>query len=801
MEDGLPNNVIKGIVEDHSGHLWLTTNKGISRYDIDDQLFWNYDVSDGLQSNEFVRNSIFKSKKGKIFAGGVNGFNVFHPDSLKANLFEPPIVITDFKIFNRPVEIGVEKSPLKKHISETKQLVLSHHHSVISFEFAALNYISSKKNQYAYLLEGFENDWNFVGTQRTATYTNLDPGEYIFRVKGSNNDGTWNEQGTSIHIIVEPPFWKTWWAYSAYMLFFIGIVIMIARHFIGRERLKNALKLEHIELEKMYELDHMKSRFFTNVSHEFRTPITLITGPLEPIIANDQLNPKIKKNLQLIYRNARRLLRMTNQLMDFHKIEAGELLLELSQGDIIQFVRETALSFKDYAQAHQIDFTIKTNIDNHNAWFDPDKLDKIIYNLLSNAFKFTPDAGNITVSTRIKSSLEKDRNHSTNKINESSEFIEIVVSDNGIGIPENKLKHIFNRFYQFDDQTKYKYQGSGVGLALVSELLNLYHGKIDVKSSEGKGSTFTVQIPLDAHYLENNQLVSEFVGKQVDHPDLMDDDTQDLTTSLSHRQVGESQQTDETEGKNLPAILVIDDDSDIRIFIRDDFNPDFRLYNAENGLVGYQKAVEVIPDLIICDIMMPVMDGTEVCLKLKSDERTSHIPIILLTARSSDEHRIRGLKIGADAFVTKPFNMGVLRAQVINLLNSRTNLKQKFSTDYLIGQKEITASNIDKQFLNRAVEIVKQRINDPDLNADMLSKRIGMSRMQLYRKFRGLTDQTVHEFIRSIRLKVASQLLLKKRVTVTEVAFEVGFKDLTYFARCFRQQFGVSPSAYMSQQK
>ncbi|MBN2011865.1 response regulator [candidate division KSB1 bacterium] len=800
-ENGLPSNAIKGIVEDDHGNLWLSTNNGISRFDPKANTFKNFDVSDGLQGNEFYWHSIFKTSDGEIFVGGVNGFNVFHPDSIHSNPYVPPVVITDFRLFNKPVKINAPGSPLSRSISQTDHITLTYKQSVFSFDFTALNFISPMKNQYAYMLEGFEPNWNYVGTQRNATYTNLDAGDYTFRVKGSNNDGVWNEKGTFINITVEPPFWKTWWAYLLYVLSGLSIIYMIMRHFIGRERLKNALKLEHLELEKMYELDQMKSRFFTNVSHEFRTPITLIMGPLEPIISNNMIHPNVKKKLQLIYRNARRLLRMTNQLMDFHKIEAGELLLELSQGNIIQFVRETTLSFKDYARAHKIDFSIESDMENYFAWFDPDKVDKIIYNLLSNAFKFTQDGGRIKVYIGILPKEDVNESLYETTENLAEQYIQIMIRDNGAGIPGYKLEHIFNRFYQADDDTRHKYQGSGVGLALVYELINLYRGNIHVDSTEGEGSTFTVELPLDINYLEKHQLVREFIGKPLDHPDLFEDDVLETAISLAAPPVIEESDNDAAGTKSLPSILVIDDDQDIRSFIYDDFNTQFRLYEAQNGLIGYQKAIEFIPDVIITDIMMPVMNGTELCAKLKSDERTSHIPVILLTARSSDEHRIRGLQYGADAYITKPFNMEVLKAHIDNLLSSRKKLKERYSAAFLVGDNNFNSENIDEKFLNRAVNIVKEHLPDPNFNADMLSKQIGMSRMQLYRKFRGLTDQTVHEFIRSIRLKAAAQLLLKKRVTVTEVAYEVGFNDLTYFARCFRQQFGVSPSQYMSQEK
>ena len=801
IEDGLPSNSIKGIIEGNDSNIWLTTNNGISCLNPASNTFKNYDISDGLQGNEFYWHSIYKSPDGQIYAGGINGFNSFYPDSIGDNPFVPPIVITEFRIFNKPMQVNTPDSPLKKNISLTKEMTLTYKQSVISFEFTSLNYISPMKNQYAYILEGFEDNWNYVGSKRTATYTNLDAGEYIFRVKGSNNDGVWNEIGASIKIIVEPPFWKTWWAYTLYVLFVASIIIIIVRQLIIREQLKNALKLEHLELEKMNEIDQLKSRFFTNVSHEFRTPITLIMSPLEPIISDEEVHPRIKKKLQVIYRNANRLLRMTNELMDFHKIEAGEYLLELSHRDIIQFVHETAALFNDYARAHKIQFSMQSETENYEAWFDSDKLDKIIYNLLSNAFKFTKSGGRINVHTSIIDS-EKPFNVLSNKDYDRAEkYIQIKVHDNGLGIPANKLDHIFNRFYQAEINIKHEYPGSGVGLALVYEFINLYHGKINVDSKENEGSVFTIEIPLDIDFLEKHQLVRKYFRNPIEHPDLFEEKFTEMSVLLSEPFPNTALEDCKEDTITLPSILIIDDDPELISFIKEDFQTRFRVYEALEGKAGYQKAIELIPDIIISDIVMPELEGTELCRMLKKDERTSHIPIILLTAKSSDEYRIKGFEIGADSYITKPFNLSVLRVQVSNLLEIRKKLKEKFSINYFIDDSKLTSGNPDELFLSKAAEIIKKHLHNPDFNADVLSKEIGMSRMQLYRKFRALTDQTVHEFIKRIRLQVAAQLLLKKRVTVTEVAFDVGFKDLTYFARCFRQQFGVSPSQYITKRK
>lgn len=787
--NGLPDDEIKCIIEDKDGILWLSTNMGISRFDTKSETFKNYDVSDGLQGNEFNARSGIKTADGEIIFGGNNGFNIFLPDNLKTNTYIPPVVITDFKIFNKPVQIGGKDSPLQKHISATQSLILSYRDAVFSFEFAALNFISPEKNQYAYMMQGFESNWNYVKSTRTATYTNLDPGDYVFRLKASNNDGLWNEAGVSLKIKIEPPFWKTWWAYLIEALLAMAIIGFVLNYFISRQRLRNALKMEQLELEKMYELDQMKTQFFANISHEFHSPLTLILSPLEKLIKPPQTDDKTQNSLRLIHHNAQRLQRMTNQLKDFQKIETGDLHLSLSRGNVIHFIEEIVHSFQDYAIDHQIRFQFKAERDDVIAWFDADKLDKIIYNLLSNAFKFTPDGGEITVAVSILSSdmlteLEKKKDR-------AARYVEINVQDSGIGISSDKIEHIFKRYYRVEDDGQH-YEGSGIGLAFVYELVKLYGGEISVSSEEGKGAKFTVQIPIDEHYLEENQLVGEFniVPGHI--------------SAGRAGSVSESEEFDDLEIakqkipiKDIPIILTVEDDKEIRDYIKNALESRYRVFCAENGQDGFKKAVKIIPDLIICDIKMPIVSGTELCKMLRENEKTSHIPIILLTAYSENEYKINGLSKGADAYLTKPFNIDVLEAQISNLLESRRKLRVKFSRKVHLEPQKVTIEDIDEKFLKLVMETIEKHISDDKFNAEMLSKKVGMSRMQLYRKLRGLTNQTVHEFIRNIRLKRAVQLLEQKRMTITEVAYEVGFNDLTYFARCFRKQYQKSPSEYI----
>jgi len=790
--DGLANNEIKCILEDEDGILWLSTNKGISQFDTKSGKSKNYDVSDGLQGNEFNIRSGLKTAESEIVFGGNNGFNVFRSAKLEENLSIPPVIITDFRIFNKPISVGGADSILQKHISETDKITLSYRHVVFSFDFAALNYISPEKNHYAYIMKGFESDWNYVGSNRTATYTNLDPGDYVFTVKASNNDGIWNEEGDSVKIRIEPPFWRTWWAYLIESLLLIVTIAFVANYFISRQRLRNALRLEHIELEKMYELDQMKTQFFSNISHEFHSPMTLILSPLEKLITSQLIHKKVKNSLKLIHRNVQRLHHMTNQLRDFQKLETGELQLRLYRGDIIHFISEIVNSFHEYAIDHHIRFQFNAEPDYALEWFDPDKVDKIIYNLLSNAFKFTPDGGEITVSASIISSEKIVKSIKTE--DKADRYIEISFKDNGIGIPEDEIEHIFERFYHIEEHKVSGYEGSGIGLAFVYELIKIYQGNISVSSSEGQGSQFTIQIPVDEQYLEEQQVVREFnISENFGYA------SWDLPGAASKEFDDTKTQIEEKAVKNFPIILIVEDDKEIRDYIKNSLRLKYRIISAQDGQEGIKKAKKIIPDIIISDIKMPEVSGIQLCNQLKEEEKTSHVPIVLLTGFTSHEVKIEGLRKGADAYLSKPFNIDELEAQIVNLLESRKKLSERYSRIIYRDDKKIVVNDIDEKFLKNVLETVEKHLSDGDFNAENLSKIVGMSRMQLYRKLRGLTNQTVHEFIRGIRLKRAVQILKEKRMTITEVAYEVGFNDLTYFARCFRQQYKKSPSEFISE--
>lgn len=761
-EHGLPSNFITAIIGDHHQNIWISTLGGLTRFDIKTRRFRAYESISPPPEGQFHLNAVLYTRRGELCFGTTAGFLMFHPNGIRENPFPPPIVLTDFKIFNQSVSIG-KQSVLKSHISETEKLVLPYWASVFSFDFAALNFTHPEKNQYAYKMEGFESKWNFVGNQHHATYTNLGPGHYVFRVKAANNDGVWNEEGISLPIYITPPFWKTWIAFALYGGIALGTFYLIMRYRLRQQKLRHDLEMEHVKFEKLLEADKIKTHFLTNISHELRTPIMLILGPLEHLLKN-HLEPPLKSTIEITLRNAQRLMRLLNQFIAFTSLETPEIKFKPVQKDIVQFVREIYLSFQEYARLQPIDFQFQTNIPYGLTWFDPDILDKILYNLLSNAFKFTPEKGKITLS--LQYTQEKNKEHT----------ITLQVEDTGIGIPKDQLDRIFDPYYQVDQPQKTKFKGLGLGLYITRELAELHQGSISVKSTEGKGTLFSFQFPVDEMILEK--------------PNTLPKEKALVTHSEFSPHTGEE--------SSFSTLLFIDDDPDLHRYIHLVFDPHYKVLSAFDGKEGLEKAIALVPDLIISDVEMPEINGYELCEKIKGNEKTSHIPVLLLTVHSQLDQKIKGIQIGADDYLAKPFEVEELKARVSNLLESRRKMREYFVRQVLLEPKDTSVLSLDEKFLLRTKQVVENRLSDWKLNADALSHELGISRTQLYRKLRSLTGQTVHEFIRTIRIKRAAQLLEKRKMKISEIAYAVGFNDLNYFSRCFRKQFGKSPSEYMA---
>ncbi len=773
--DGLSNDVIYGILEDQYNNLWISTNNGLCCFNANTKQFTNkFTASDGLQSNQFNYHAYCKTSDGYMVFGGINGFNVFNPGLIKKNRFKPQVVITELKLFNKTITPTSPNSVLKKHISYTKEIELEYNQSVVSFGFVALNYIQSQKNQYAYRLTGFEENWNYVGNKRTATYTNLDPGKYVFQVRASNNDGVWNNQGTSLFIRVLPPFWQTWWFRAIIAIVVIILFMFMKKSIEGRATLKNQLTIARFRSEKNKEIEQLKLQFFSNISHEFRTPLTLITGPLEKMLQNKNVDKETHQQYTLMHRNAKRLLRLINQLLDLTKVETGDMKLSVSNGNITKHIQNIIDAFNFRATKNNITYTCNMPQKSINGYFDADKLEKIIYNLLSNAFKFTPENGRITVT--VQQNEQKTMRH-----------INIIVSDTGIGIKPEHQKRIFERFYQVDAAKQMKH-GTGIGLALTYRLVKIHHGSITLESQWNKGTTFVINIPVDRDAYTRDECIIATQTPDAEITNIMEQELDEPEQTITYRRNNKQQQI----------ILIIEDNRDVRFYIHSNLGNEYQIVEAQHGVEGWERAIQYIPDLIISDIMMPNMNGIELVKRLKADERTSHIPVILLTARSTNEDRKKGYTFGADDYITKPFSIDELQIRIKNLIKNTIRLQKYYSRQITLEptNKEITSP--DELFLRKALQIVEQNIDDPDFGIEKFCLEVGVSRMQLYRKLRALTNQTVKEFIREIRLKRAAQLLLKKQFTVSEIAYKVGFKEISYFRKCFKNQFGLSPTQYIA---
>lgn len=774
--DGLPHSTILTI-EEADGKLWLSTPNGISCATITTEAgvlkahFRNYDDADGLQGKQFNENASLKTKNGELIFGGANGFNIFRPEQLSLNSHLPAVVMTDFQLFSKsvkPGEIIDNRVILTKSILQLPHIVLPPGQNVFAIEFAALNFIHPEKNEYQYLLEGFQDQWLKVDNKlRKVSFTNLDPGDYIFKVKASNNDGIWNDQATSLKITVLPPFWKTKAAFALYVVFVLTALLITRKLIQQRERMKFSIQQERQEVMRMHELDMMKIKFFTNVSHEFRTPLTLIITPIEKLL-KQATGEDQKRQFELIQRNGKRLLNLVNQLLDFRKMEVQEIKFNPSEGDILKFIRETVSSFSDLSEKKNIQLHFQSNVDSLETIFDQDKLEKILFNLLSNAFKFTQEPGSVSVSVEVSSS--------------SARQIEIRVRDTGIGIPVDKQEKIFERFFQNDLPTSMVNQGSGIGLSITHEFVRIHGGTIRVESEVGKGSCFIVVLPVQPINEKIQAPVNEMLSEAVQESEVVNDSFSEESTTLTE--------------KGKPVLLLVEDNEDFRFYLKDNLKLNYTILEAKDGQEGFRKAISEFPDLIVSDVMMPVMNGIDLCKKIKSDQRLSHIPVILLTARSSEEQRLEGFETGADEYINKPFNFEILESRIRNLIAQREKLHKVLSRQMGIKSSELTITSLDEKFIQNAVKCVEEHISEPEFSVEDLSHELGISRAHFYKKIMALTGKSPLEFIRTIRLQHAAQLLEKSQLTVAEVAYQVGFNNPKYFARYFKDAYHVLPSAY-----
>ncbi|HDQ45619.1 MAG TPA: hybrid sensor histidine kinase/response regulator [bacterium] len=786
VKDGLASNRIASIMEDEKGFIWVGTNKGISKLDPSSHRAVSFDARDGLVGDDFTR-GVIRTRSNELAFGGKSGFTLFSPDSIQTCSYVPPVVLTDFQIFNRSVPLhSIRRKRVADLWPDSLAIELSHRQNIFSFEFSALDFTAPEKNQYRYMLEGFDREWRQTDAyRRFVTYTNLSAGDYVFRVQGSNSDGIWNEKGLSLGLKIHPPLWRTRWALFFYAAVLVSILCLLRQLILYREKIKTEILLERQEAKRIHELDEMKLRFFTNVSHEFRTPVTLIIGLLERLMRSKGSFHKkdMAGNYQIMLRNARRLLRLINQIMDIRKLESGGLRLELKKHDIIHFLRTIFASFVHQAEQRSIRYHFSANPEKLSVWFDPDKVDKIMYNMLSNAFKFTRDQGEIRVAVAIAPGNGSDENppDAGPDSDGNHRFLEIRIQDNGIGIPGEHLEKIFDPFVQVECDEGKTSIGTGVGLALTRELITLHQGSIDVTSRFGSGACFQIRLPL---FLTPG---SPDVSPEDPVSDEFDPVCRESESVISDVKVPD---------ESAPLILIVDDDRDFLTYLKEELNPDYRVIEATDGKSAAAMALEFIPDLIIADIRMPKMDGFSLCAAIKKDIKTSHIPFILLTSRTNEQSRINGFDLGADEYIEKPFDSHYLHTRITNLLKSRKQLRERYSHEVYLQPQNIVITSEDERFLNHVIQSIDKHIEDSDFSVSDLGHEIGFSRVQLYRKIKALTDLTPNDLIKTLRLKRSAQLLEKSHLTVFEIAYRVGFKDPSYFCKCFRSHYGVSPSEY-----
>ena len=758
--------------------MWVSTSRKVIRVTVASDgkgsyLFDSraYNSEDGLQNCDFNQRSIKTLHNGIIAIGGLYGVNVFAPDHIRYNKMLPNVMFTGLSLFDEAVKVGQSyggRVLIEKELNDVENVEFDYKQNIFSVSFASDNYNLPEKTQYMYKLEGFNNDWLTLPLGvHNVTFTNLAPGKYVLRVKAINSDGYVGMKEATLGIVVNPPFWMSWWAYLLYTIGLVVVFFLARYRMLKREREKFHLQQIENEVAKNEEINNMKFRFFTNVSHELRTPLTLIISPLEGMLkeTTDELQ---STRLQLMYRNAQRLLHLVNQLLDFRKGEMSTHQLSLSEGDIISYVHSVCNSFLLMADKKHIQFSFFSGIDTFSMAFDADKVGKIVMNLLSNAFKFTPEGGRVTVMIE--------------HVAGTPDMLEIKIADTGIGISDVDKEHIFERFYQADHKGVEETTGNGIGLSLVRDFVTLHEGEVKVFDNIGTGSVFVIQFPVK-HVETQVQLPPETgisIGEEED------------------KEIKEETR-EETERKDFPLLLIVDDNEDFRIFMRYSLELRYRVKLAVNGNEAWEMMQEELPDLVISDVMMPQMDGNELCRLIKQDKRTAYIPVILLTARQNTEAKLEGLQTGADDYVTKPFNMTILVLRIRKLIElSRYHRVTQGMIDP--APSEIVITSLDEKLIEKAIKYVEDNMSRTELSVEELSRELGMSRVHLYKKLLQITGKTPIEFIRVIRLKRAAQLLRESQLHVSEVAFEVGFNNPKYFSRYFKDEFGVLPSVYQEKE-
>lgn len=755
LKDGLPNDVVYQIVEDDDRFLWLTTNNGLVRFDPKTMEMKVFSTANGLPTNQFNYRSGFKDEAGNIYLGSINGFVAFDPRTFAENRQVPAVAITDFLLFNKEVPVGETDSPLKSSITFSDKVVLTADQNSFSFRIAALSYQAPRMNKLMYKLEGFDEGWLTIGESPLVTYSNLGYGDYVFKVKASNSDGVWNEQETSLHLSILPPFYLSGWAYCFYVLFFMGCLVCVIFYFKRRNYRKQHRQMEMLEQEKEREVYHAKIDFFTNVAHEIRTPLTLIKGPLENIILKKEVDSETKEDLYIMKQNTERLLNLTNQLLDFRKTETRGFRLNFTECDVVAVLRETYLRFTSLAKQKGLDFILEPPQECFMADVNQEALTKIISNLLNNGVKYA--------STYLRISLETDE-----------KVFHIRTFNDGEMIPDTMKEEIFKPFVRLDKEDEVT-TGTGIGLALSRSLAELHQGSLMMEKGE-EVNCFCLTLPVN----------------------------QDSTITLSAENVSqveenscgwEQEETDTKEKK--PMILVVEDNPDMLAFVRKQLTTEYSVLTAMNGIEALAVLDNHYVNLVVSDVMMPQMDGFELCKTIKSDLSYSHIPVVLLTAKTNIQSKIEGLELGADAYIEKPFSVEYLLANISSLIHNREKLRQTFAKSPFVAANTMALTKADEEFIWKLNDIIQANLHNPEFSMEDMADALKMSRSSFYRKIKGVLDLSPNEYLRLERLKQAAQLLKEGKSRVNEICYTVGFNSPSYFSKCFLKQFGVLPKDFI----
>ena len=764
------------LAESKYGYILAGTSKGFSRIDVEQKKSINYSSKNGFSLSSLTFGSIFTCSTGELVMGGIDGMTIFREEAL-SNLGKPfNMQFTDLWINNRKVTSGDNTGILKVALPYTTELELRHDHRIISFEFATDNYIKTNQPNFQYKLEGFDKQWLTMDASNSINYMNLSSGSYTLKVRSQINADDKNQNNIELKIKILPPLYARWYAFLLYIILLTGITAWIFRFYQSRLLLKTSLEFERREKEHNEVVNQSKLKFFTNISHEFRTPLTLIMGQLEMLMQSSKIGPAIYNSIVNVHNNAVKMNLLISELLDFRKQEQGYKKLKVSEYDIVEYIREIFVSFQEFAKFREIELTFSTNREKIPLMFDYTELQKVFYNLISNTFKFTHKGGKISVG-----------------IDANDICVNISVSDTGVGISKENLKKIFDRFYQADneDDSSLQNKGTGIGLALAKGIVELHKGRISVTSTQGVGSTFVVELQYGTSHFKNNEQV-EIVESQENILSVYK-----IQTVLDNNLMKEVSENQQKNFSSKSTVLIVEDNESLRQMLVELFDSMYNVLEANNGKIGYQIAVSKHPDLILSDVMMPEMNGNELCSKLKSNFETCHIPVILLTAQTSPEQNIDGLKRGADDYITKPFNVNILVTRCSNLLMSRKVLQEKFSKQIDNSAFTIATNELDQEFIEKIISIVEAHISDEKLDVDLLCSEMAIGRRVFFYKMKSITGQTPNDFIQNIRLKKAAWILQNvPDKTISELSEELGYNSVSYFGKCFKAKFGVLPSEY-----